>query len=443
MKTSTRHPLITGTFLLTCTGLTSRFIGFFYRIFLSRTMGEEGMGLYQLMTPVLSVSLSLCAAGYQNSISKLVAERTNGKKDSVLPLLSGLSIALPLSLLCNLIVYHFSSKIAVIFLGDARVASLLRIGSFSIPLSTVHACINGYFYGRRRALVPATAQITEQLSRVGFILLLSQGYLKKGAPVPVSVAALGLTLGEFISMGVTLLALLRVHKSKPVQGLPPREPFCGLYPELLSLALPLTANRIVLNLLQSLEAVSIPARLRLYGLDANTSLSLYGVLTGMALPFIFFPNALTGSLAILLLPTVSESHAARDIASIRAATRKTFFCCGGLGLLCMLTFVCLGRQIGLLVFDSPLAGDLLSLLGFVCPFLYLDTTLSAILQGLGKVRQLFLMNILSLSLRLLFVFYLIPIYGIKAYLWGILTGQLTQCALYSLCLHRTLNHSCT
>ena len=81
--------------------------------------------------------------------------------------------------------------------------------------------------------------------------------------------------------------------------------------------LPLTANRIVLNLLQSAESVSIPSMLRKYGYDAATALSVYGVLTGMAMPFLFFPNALTSSVAILLLPMVSEAYENNDLSSIR------------------------------------------------------------------------------------------------------------------------------
>lgn len=66
-------------------------------------------------------------------------------------------------------------------------------------------------------------------------------------------------------------------------------PSSAVYRDLLGMALPLTANRIVLNILQSIEAVSIPQKLLLYGYDTTTALSVYGVLTGMAMPMIFFP----------------------------------------------------------------------------------------------------------------------------------------------------------
>ena len=137
MKSHKSHPLIVGTLILTITGLLSRIIGFFYRIYLSRLFGEEGMGIYQLLSPVLSISFSLTAAGYQTAISKLVAEQTaTQKRPSLRPLAVGLSISLPLSLLCNLAVWQLADPIASHLLQEPRTASMLRILSFSIPVST-------------------------------------------------------------------------------------------------------------------------------------------------------------------------------------------------------------------------------------------------------------------------------------------------------------------
>ena len=43
-----KSSIIRGTLILTMTGFLSRFMGFFYRIFMSHSFGEEGVGLYQL-----------------------------------------------------------------------------------------------------------------------------------------------------------------------------------------------------------------------------------------------------------------------------------------------------------------------------------------------------------------------------------------------------------
>ena len=50
-----KHAIIKGAFILTLTGFATRFIGFFYRIFLSQSFGEESVGLYQLIFPVYAL----------------------------------------------------------------------------------------------------------------------------------------------------------------------------------------------------------------------------------------------------------------------------------------------------------------------------------------------------------------------------------------------------
>ena len=445
MNTRKSHPLIYGTIILTATGFLTRIIGFFYRIYLSRLFGEEGMGIYQLLSPVLSLSFSLTAAGYQTAISKLVAERAAREKHpSFRPLAVGLSISLPLSLLCNLIVYLLADPIAVRLLQEPRTASMLRILSFSIPFSAVHACANGYFYGIKKAGIPSASQLLEQITRVGCVYIISAYFASMGRIPSVSVAVLGLTVGEFFSMLVSLgaawncFAKSRTHKINYSLFSSERlfRSSSILYSQLLAMALPLTANRIVLNLLQSVESVSIPARLRLYGYDNVTSLSVYGVLTGMAMPFIFFPNALTSSVAILLLPMISESYALGDMAAVRKYSTKTIKYCGLMGFGCLCIFVLFGGWAGTTLFDSPLAGYFISTLGFICPFLYLDTTLSSILQGLGMAGQIFVMNVICLLIRLGFVFWAVPQFGITGYLWGLLASQLILGLLYLVCLWR-------
>ena len=447
MSKKQSHPLIFGTIILTATGFLSRIIGFFYRIYLSRLFGEEGMGIYQLLTPVLSLSFSLTAAGYQTAISKLVAERAaREKRPSFRPLAVGLSISLPLSLLCNLIVYRFADAIAVSLLQEPRTADMLRILSFSIPFGAVHACANGYFYGIKKAGIPSASQLLEQLTRVGCVYIISARSLALGRTPSVELAVLGLTVGEFFSMVISMGAAWQYYaKEHRIKRIPlvQSENLYGrssgvLYGKLLAMALPLTANRIVLNLLQSVESVSIPARLRLHGYDNVTALSVYGVLTGMAMPFIFFPNALTSSVAILLLPMISESFALGDMNTVKRTAVRTVKYCGLMGFGCMCVFVLFGRWAGENLFHSPLAGYFITTLGFICPFLYLDTTLSSILQGLGLAGHIFVLNVICLLIRLGFVFFAVPKFGISGYLWGLLVSQLTLGMLYLVCLYRFL-----
>lgn len=149
------------------TGLLSRVIGFFYRIYLSRLFGEEGMGIYQLLSPVLALSFSLCAAGIQTAISKYVAASVakGNCKDSYRYLFTGLFLSLLLSVPCMLLLLMFSDFVAVHFLLEARTASMLRIIALSIPAGAVHSCINGYYYGIKKTMLPSSTQLIEQFMR--------------------------------------------------------------------------------------------------------------------------------------------------------------------------------------------------------------------------------------------------------------------------------------
>ncbi|MDE7113523.1 MAG: polysaccharide biosynthesis protein, partial [Acetatifactor sp.] len=231
---------------------------------------------------------------------------------------------------------------------------MLRILAFSIPFSSIHSCINGYFYGIKKTGPPAAAQLLEQLARVGCVYLVSASVIAKGQAPSIDVAVLGLTVGEFVSMSVSLIAIFQVlHRHTAVTAVSGGTALrtralhnSGMFRSILAMALPLTLNRIVLNSLQSVEAVSIPAMLRLYGYDTATALSVYGVLTGMAMPLIFFPNALTNSVSVLLLPLISENYALGDLQAVKSAILRTVKFCGILGFTCMSVFFLSGSFMG-------------------------------------------------------------------------------------------------
>ena len=61
--------LLKGTLILTAAGLISRIAGFFYKIFLSRAIGAEQIGIYQLAMPLYLLAFSVCVTGIQSALS--------------------------------------------------------------------------------------------------------------------------------------------------------------------------------------------------------------------------------------------------------------------------------------------------------------------------------------------------------------------------------------
>lgn len=495
-----RRAFFTGTLLLASTGFLCRVLGFFYRIFMSRAIGAEGLGLYHLVHPVFNICFALCAGSVQTALSQYIAaHRERGKAVFFM----GLSISLSFSLVLAWLIWSFREPMARFLLLEPRCAPLLPGIAVSVPFAALHACINGYYYGEQKTRVPAFSQVMEQVVRIGLVFAIASLCVQNGKELTASLAVLGHLIGEMTSAAFTFLCCLlcppggrvvrRQKKSaehetlqregvaytqrqsqqssmrsqrmpqknvtpgqqkpqqnvarsqhqpwqnakpgqqKPQQNaalsqrLPHRntqQAASGDLAALGALALPLMGNRLVLNLLGSAEAVWIPSKLSAFGLTDSQSLSVYGALTSMALPFVLFPSAITNSMAVLLLPSAARAQAGGEHGRISSMISFSVWSSLSMGILCIGLFTRFGRMLGEEIFQKPEAGSYITILCWLCPFLYLSTTLGSIQNGLGKTSVTFLQNTAALCVRLAFVILAIPIAGIRGYLWGMLLSEL-------------------
>ena len=200
------------------------------------------------------------------------------------------------------------------------------------------------------------------------------------------------------------------------------------------MTLPLTCNRILLSICQSAEAILIPMKLRDFGYTNSDALSVYGILTGMVFSTIMFPCVLSNSLSVM--PAISEANSRHRQDLVKKAVRKTTQLCVILGLLCTLGFLLCGNWIGIHLFHNALAGIYVRTLSWICPFLFLASTLCSILHGLGKATLTMLINLSGATLRISFIFVGIPQIGLSAYLWGMLASQILISALAFINLQR-------
>lgn len=423
------HTLIFGTLFLTGAGLLSRVLGFFYRIFLSRAIGAEGLGIYQMIFPIYGICFSLCAGSIQTAISRFTAANPNRAKKT---LFTGLVISCSISLLLAGLIWNHADILALHILMEPQCEPLLPALALAIPFSAVHACFCGYYYGKEKVRIPAAAQLIEQCLRISSVFLLSSLRITQGQELTAQIAVFGLFIGEIGSALFTVACFFffarkdshtQVQPHPPVSS-PSTSSFVETAKPLILLAAPLMANRLIMNLLQSAEAILIPNRLETFGLTNSQAVSLYGTLTGMAMPFILFPSAIVNSLAVVLLPTIARQQAANNSSGIMKSLSLSFQCSLSMGILCIGVFTRFGNALGITVFQNEDAGAFITILAWLCPFLYLAATMGSVLNGLGKTTVTFFHHLASLFIRLAFVFFGIPVCGIHAYLWGMLISEL-------------------
>lgn len=456
-----RKEFVKGTLLLTGAGLFCRVLGFFYRIYMSRTIGAEGLGLYNMIHPLFSIAFAVCAGSIQTALSQYIAA-SREKGPAVFK--CGLFLSLSLSVIPLLLLWKGKMFLAGNILSEPQAARYLPVLAVSVPFACLHACINGYYYGMNKAHIPSFSQIAEQVIRMGAVWLLV-GYLEKnGKSVTVGLAVEGHLIGEMVSAAFTFLALFLVPPQRKERqnetligetGRQRREQkrvekenvlgdnavFANLGP-ILILALPLMGNRLVLNLLGSAEAILIPSRLIDYGLTNKEALSIYGVLTSMALPFILFPSALTNSMAVLLLPSAAKAQAEKDESRISTMVTLSFRYSCYMGILCIGLFTRFGKSLGTIIFHNELSGSFIMVLCWLCPFMYLATTMGSIQNGLGKTGITFLQNMFAMGIRLVFVLFAVPLFGIRGYLWGFLVSELLLAFLCCFSVRRQVEFHC-
>ena len=422
-----RHTVVRSAMILTLANIITRLLGFFYRVFMSNAIGAEGMGLYQLISPIYMLVWAFSSAGLSTSVSKLTAEQKakNAYGNMHRILLTAGSISVALSLVASVVVYFGAPYICTFLLKDTRTLLSMRILAICFPFMAAGSCIRGWFFGMQEAKVPAQCQVLEQCTRMLVVYILSFSMLGKGLEAACAMAVIGMAAGEIISCVYVLFrAVARKHHMVRAELSYRR---IGMM--IACLAIPLTLNRVTGSLLSSAENFLIPSRLELYGLPRSEAVSLYGQLCGMAMPLVMFPSSLLTALATALMPAVSEASAGGRMRTLSSAIEKSLTFTAVIGIGTAGLFMTLPDELGMVIYGQENIGVMLRLLGVICPFIYFQVTLSGILNGLGKQVFIFLANLLSSVFNILFVIIFVPMYGIEAYIFGwFLCAVVTACA---------------
>ena len=379
-----------GTILLTGSGIISKILGFFYKVFLSHTIGASGLGLYQLIFPIFTLCLAIAASGIQTAISRYVAiEKAKGNSGFIY-LVLGLLVSTSLSLILMLLVHAYAPWLAENILTEIRAAELLKVMSYSLIPAGIHSCFNGYYFGKKDSTIPSLCQIMEQIFRVGGTYVIYLVLSNQELPLLAIHAVWGLVISEVAGLLVNLTAFLLQSPyntaSTELSGVSSRKMSTSasnihkwyhgtrynidtlpLYP-LVAMALPLTLNHVLITLTHSLENLLIPQQLVVFGYTSEEALSHFGILSGMAMSVIMAPTALTGSLSVLLLPRISEAKAVGDFRFISDTIKGAASCGVALGSLCTFLFLFSADWIGTVLFGNPLAGFYIQILSILCPF---------------------------------------------------------------------------
>ena len=428
---SKAESFLKGTLILTVASFVVKVIGSLNWIFVSRILGGEGIGLYQMAFPIYFFAMSISQAGVPVAISIITAERVALKDVFGARRVFRISMTLMVftGLLFSLLTYFGAGwLIEWQFIRDPRAYMAVVALSPTIFFVTLLASSRGYLQGWQRMTPTAVSQIVEQIFRVLTMVLFASLLL----PMGLDYAAAGASLGAFAGAIGGLLVLVYYHwkldkdiereygpNLAPPLGEAPA-PLGKIVRRIFSLALPVSAASIMLPIVSNLDLLIVPQRLEVAGYTVPQATELFGYLTGMAVPLVNLATILTASLAVSIVPAISEARALKDTQRVynqtAAAVRISNFVCFPAF---VVVFV-LATPISTLIYNAPGAGPAVLVSSFSIVLLGLHQVSTAVLQGLGhpKIPMINMILAAAVKVALNWILTAIPWLGIMGAAWA-------------------------
>ncbi len=427
-----KKSFVGGAIILMIAGFIVRILGFVYRIYLSNLIGAEGMGLFQLITPVYSLVILTLTSGISIAVSKMVAAEYAKNHMVNLRRITACALLLVVTsgVIISVFMYTNMGFIVDAILKDRRTYYSMLFLIPSIPVIAAASALKGYFYGIQRVVPTALSQIVEQVVRIGLVMAMAAYFVNIGLEYACALATVGMAVGEISN----LLVLVIIYKFRNRKSKVPasREGYTGrrsILKEMLAISIPVSFNRFVTSIMFTIEQILIPRSLLAGGLDYQQSMMEFGRLSGMAMPLLSFPSLVTSSLATTLVPAIAEAVSLKNYRTVNYRISKSIQLTFILGFIFTAIFYSYPHDISGMIYRKEKIGDILYLLSFTCIFMYLQQTLLGTLNGLGKQGISLRNSIIGNSVRIGFVYFCIPYYGIKGYVWGIIASSIIVCVL--------------
>lgn len=392
--------------ILTGFSILTRVIGFLFKIYLSRAVGAECLGIYQIAFSVYMVIETFVSSGLPLTVSKLVSG-SKDKKVTVSIVTAALIIGLVTAVVLCGIILLFRSLIGKLF-TDIRCLNILLTLLPATIFSAVYAILRGYLWGNKKFFWVSFTEFLEQITRViACVILVALLYSTFDKSIAVS---LSLTISCIVS---SLLVLIIYFKHGGKFSSPK-----GNFKEVLKSSVPITGIRVLSSLLIPLIGIIIPLRLVAVGYTSSQALTQYGIAMGMTFPLLFLPSTVIGSLAMAIIPDISQDRAENntELMHKKITTAITF----SLFVSCVVlpVYLGLGEAIGEFLFANKTAGYYLSYSCFIMLPIGLNNIASSILNALGLEVKGFI-NYLIGAIFLIIAIIILPKYtGILSLVWG-------------------------
>ncbi|WAH38431.1 stage V sporulation protein B [Alicyclobacillus dauci] len=403
-----RQTFLHGALVLMISGLVTRVMGFVYRVLLTRLIGAQGMGLFQIVFPILGLVLTFVTAGLPLAISKLVAEAVAQNDKARVRRIMRISvwIVAVLAILFTILMVVCRHVVANRWLTDPRAYPAYLAMIPLIGVIAISSLYRGYFQGLQDMGPTAWGLILEQTVRIISVWILAAYFVHISLAYAAAAAMMGMVLGEL--SGLLFLVFQQRRRGKLDDILPnadnrTTETTRDTIRAMRVIALPVTLSKLIWSILFAAEPVLVMRALKHAGFSTVMSTTMYGQYSGMAIPLLVFPTVFTGSLATNLVPSVSESIAANEAFRVRIRLAQSFTATAMVAFPTAVVLTMFATPLTHYIYKEGSVGPILAVMAPFMFFLCLQAPLTGILQGLNKTGIAMTNSIIGGLLKLLLI----------------------------------------
>lgn len=435
MRQKSKLFLINGT-ILTSTSLLMKFAALIFNIYISNQIGSEAVGVFSLVMAVYLFFITVATSGLNIAVTVIVSEKfaLNKNQQAIKAIRTCIFFSLLLGIAAGGLILLFSNFITSKCLHNMVSSRPLFYIAIGLPFIAMSSCISSYFTTIRKAYKNAISQVFEFTIKMFATIILLKINISNG----VEVICISLILADVISeiCSFTLIFILYIIDIK-LKKLEDIRSF-GQRINILKIAFPVAVTSYIRSGLSTLKQLIIPTQLEKSGISCSRALSQYGMINGMVLPVITFPTVFTDSYSMLLIPEFSTYVAQKNYKAINYIANKIFkITCAFTMCICSIFFI-FSNDLGLAIYNNIEIGYYFKIFTPFIFFMYMDHIIDCILKGLNKQFGVMCCNILDLSITTCFIYFLLPVLGIKGYVLSIFFSEVLN---FSISLFQLFKYS--
>jgi stage V sporulation protein B len=415
--------LFLNTLLLTGASFFMQTVSVSFNVYLNNKIGSVGIGLFQLIMNVYSMSIVFSCGGVRLASTRLTIDKlaVDSRASAKNIMNCCLKYAFTVSVIIASVLFVSAEFISRNWLSDMRAVQPLRILALCLPFISMSSAIKGYFVAVRTVYKTAAVEGFEQGLKILIVVITLSRMLKKG----IEYACIAIVFGMCISEIASFLCLFLLYKTsktafksktdvKPMQNLM----------KLLRISVPDAIGSCCRSVLLTIEHLLIPVGFKKAGSSAEQALSVYGIIHGMVFPILLYPSAILVSLSGLLVHEIAECNALNQTKHIEYIIKRVMYISVIYSICVSAVLYSFSHSLSIVIYHKEECAPYLEILSVLIPVMYLDMSVDGILKGLNQQFYSMRYNIIDSALCVVLVYFLLPRFAIKGYIFTLFASEI-------------------